>query len=105
MTKYECNMCRSQPGLKCSRGHQLLLFSFIRTCTHQRSNTVTPHAYTLSPLGLWALAFLRCAQAAAGYHELLDSGTINPGQVTVILLTSTGVKATPGMAMLLGIDL
>jgi threonine synthase len=43
-----------------------------------------------------------CAQAAAAYTKLLARGVIKPEETTVIVLTSTGVKATPmisGMVM------
>ena len=46
-----------------------------------------------------------CAQAAAAYHELLGRGEIGAGEVTVIVLTSTGVKATPAIAQMLGVEL
>ena len=46
-----------------------------------------------------------CAQAAAAYHELLDAGTITPEQCTVVVLTGTGVKATPRVAEILGVSL
>ncbi len=43
-----------------------------------------------------------CAQAVAAHGRLLDSGAINAEQVTVIVLTGTGLKATPRIAELLG---
>ncbi|EOD09210.1 hypothetical protein EMIHUDRAFT_216540 [Emiliania huxleyi CCMP1516] len=46
-----------------------------------------------------------CAQAAAAYHELLASGAIQPAEVTVVVLTGTGVKATPRVAEILGVEL
>ena len=42
-----------------------------------------------------------CAQAAAGYHKLLASGAISVGDITVVILTATGIKATPLIAELL----
>jgi threonine synthase len=45
-----------------------------------------------------------CAQAAAAFAKLLHSGTITPGETTVIVLTGTGLKATPRFAELLGIE-
>ena len=42
-----------------------------------------------------------CAQAAAGYNKLLASGAIRAGEVTVVILTATGAKATPLIAKLL----
>lgn len=44
-------------------------------------------------------------QAAAAYHELLNAGTIDADDVTVIILTSTGVKATPSVATMVGTEL
>ena len=46
-----------------------------------------------------------CAQAAAAYHELLASGAIDKSQTTVVVLTSTGIKATPRLASLIGVHL
>ena len=43
-----------------------------------------------------------CVQAAAAYEDLLRSGQIQKGQTTVIVLTSTGIKATPAIATLVG---
>ena len=36
-----------------------------------------------------------CAQAAAAFAKLLRSGTIAPEETTVVVLTGTGLKATP----------
>ncbi len=46
-----------------------------------------------------------CAQAASAYGKLLASGAIGPDEVTVLVLTGTGLKATPRIAELLGMDL
>jgi len=46
-----------------------------------------------------------CAQASAAYAKLLASGAIAPGDTTVLVLTGTGLKATPRIAELLGIEL
>ena len=46
-----------------------------------------------------------CAQAAAAYRKLLTSGAIGPQDVTVLVLTGTGLKATPRIAELLGVTL
>ncbi len=46
-----------------------------------------------------------CAQAVAAFARLLDSGAITPAQVTVIVLTGTGLKTTPRVAELLGMTL
>ncbi len=57
----------------------------------------------LARLGLYTEP--TCAQAGAAYRELLSSGEIKPDETTVIVLTSTGVKATPALAGMLGVDL
>lgn len=44
-----------------------------------------------------------CAQAAAAFRLLLEEGTIGPGETTVLVLTGTGLKATPRIAELLGV--
>jgi threonine synthase len=46
-----------------------------------------------------------CAQAAAAFEKLLQTGTITPEQTTVLVMTGTGIKATPSIAGLLGISL
>lgn len=46
-----------------------------------------------------------CAQAAAAFAKLLETGTIRPEQTTVLVMTGTGLKATPRIAGLLGIAL
>lgn len=46
-----------------------------------------------------------CAQVSAAFKKLLDSGAIGPDQVTVLVLTGTGLKATPRIAELLGVAL
>jgi threonine synthase len=46
-----------------------------------------------------------CAQAAAAFAKLLETGTITPAQTTVLVMTGTGLKATPKIAELLGITL
>ncbi len=43
-----------------------------------------------------------CAQASAAYGKLLAKGKIKPDDVTVVVLTGTGLKATPRIAELLG---
>jgi threonine synthase len=45
------------------------------------------------------------AQSAAAFARLLQSGAITPDQTTVLVLTGTGLKATPRIAELLGITL
>ena len=56
----------------------------------------------LADLGLYTEP--TCAGAAAAYKSLVAAGDIQPEETTVIVLTSTGVKATPGIAKLLGMD-
>jgi threonine synthase len=46
-----------------------------------------------------------CAQVAAAFAKLLETGTITPEQTTVLVMTGTGLKATPRIAELLGIAL
>ena len=43
------------------------------------------------------------AQAAAAFGKLLDAGAIGPEQTTVLVLTGTGLKATPRIAEMLGV--
>jgi threonine synthase len=45
------------------------------------------------------------AQVAAAFGKLLGSGAISPEQTTVLVLTGSGLKATPRIAELLGITL
>ncbi|HBK06938.1 MAG TPA: pyridoxal-5'-phosphate-dependent protein subunit beta [Acetobacteraceae bacterium] len=45
------------------------------------------------------------AQAAAAFGKLLETGTITPDQTTVLVMTGTGIKATPLIAQLLGVAL
>ena len=45
------------------------------------------------------------AQAAAAFGKLLAAATITPEQTTVLVLTGSGLKATPRIAELLGIAL
>jgi threonine synthase len=46
-----------------------------------------------------------CAQAAVAFGKLLETGTITPEQTTVLIMTGTGLKATPRIAELMGITL
>ncbi|WP_428488137.1 threonine synthase [Rhodopila sp.] len=46
-----------------------------------------------------------CAQAAAAFAKLLETGTVTAEQTTVLVMTGTGLKATPRIAELLGIVL
>ena len=45
-----------------------------------------------------------CAQAAAAFARLLEAGTIRADETTVVVLTGTGLKSTPRIAELLGVD-
>ena len=45
------------------------------------------------------------AQALAAHRRLLASGAISPEQTTVLVLTGSGLKATPRMAEMLGVSL
>src|SRR5271166_4129662 len=45
------------------------------------------------------------AQAAAAFGKLLQTGTITPDQATVLVMTGTGLKATPRIAELPGVAL
>jgi threonine synthase len=45
------------------------------------------------------------AQAAAAFGKLLETGTITPEQTTVLVMTGSGLKATPRIAELMGIML
>jgi len=44
-----------------------------------------------------------CAQAAAAYSKLVAAGTIAARETTVVVLTGTGLKATPRYAELMGV--
>jgi threonine synthase len=46
-----------------------------------------------------------CASAAAALAKLSESGTIGAEQTTVLVLTGTGLKATPRIAELMGMTL
>jgi threonine synthase len=45
------------------------------------------------------------AQAAAAFRKLRAAGAITPEQTTVLVLTGSGLKATPRIAELLGVEL
>jgi threonine synthase len=45
------------------------------------------------------------AQVAAAFGKLLEAGTVTPEQTTVLVLTGSGLKATPRIAELLGVKL
>ncbi|MCP5152717.1 MAG: pyridoxal-phosphate dependent enzyme [Ectothiorhodospiraceae bacterium] len=46
-----------------------------------------------------------CAQAAAALGHLVADGVIRPTETTVLVMTGTGLKATPRIAELLGVEL
>jgi threonine synthase len=46
-----------------------------------------------------------CAQAAAAHRALVQAGVFGPEEIVVIVLTGTGLKATPRYAEMLGIAL
>jgi threonine synthase len=46
-----------------------------------------------------------CAQAAAAFGKLLAAGRIGAGETSVVVLTGTGLKATPRYAEMLGVAL
>jgi threonine synthase len=46
-----------------------------------------------------------CAQAEAAFRRLLEAGAIHPNERTVLVLTGTGLKATPRFAELLAVQL
>lgn len=46
-----------------------------------------------------------CAQASAAYSKLLAAGSIAQDDLTVLVLTGTGLKATPRIAEVLGVTL
>jgi threonine synthase len=57
--------------------------------------------FDLARLGLYVEP--TCAQVVPAFAKLLDSGAITPEQRTVLVLTGSGLKATPRIADLLGI--
>ncbi|MDT7953660.1 MAG: pyridoxal-phosphate dependent enzyme [Acetobacteraceae bacterium] len=62
-------------------------------------------AATLELAGMGVYVEPTCAQALAGYARLLAAGSIAPDDVTVLVLTGTGLKATPRIAEILGAPL
>ena len=71
----------------------------------------SPLLQAATPIPFHALAALAaaglyteptCAQAAAAYEELVAAGQIKREETTVVVLTSTGVKATPAVAKVIG---
>jgi threonine synthase len=60
---------------------------------------------TLDLAGVGVYVEPTAAQVAAAFAKLLGSGAVTPDQVTVLVLTGTGLKATPRIAELLGLSL
>ncbi len=60
---------------------------------------------TLDLAGMGVYVEPTSAQAAAALGKLLASGAIGPEQTTVLVLTGSGLKATPRIAELLGVVL
>lgn len=54
---------------------------------------------TLAGMGVYVEP--TAAQPLAAFRRLLEAGTISPGQTTVLVLTGSGLKATPRIAELL----
>ena len=57
----------------------------------------------LAAMGIYAEP--TSAQSAAALAKLLESGAITPEQTTVLVLTGSGLKATPRIAELMGVTL
>jgi threonine synthase len=64
---------------------------------------ITDAALDLAAMGVYVEP--TSAQVAAAFGKLLESGAITPEQTTVLVLTGTGLKATPRIADMLGIAL
>ena len=60
---------------------------------------------TLMLAGMGSYVEPTAAQPAAAFAKLLAAGTIASGETTVLVLTGSGLKATPRIAELLGISL
>ena len=59
--------------------------------------------FDLARIGLYVEP--TAAQAAAAFGKLLSAGTITADQTTVVVLTGSGLKATPRIAELMGVTL
>jgi threonine synthase len=62
-------------------------------------------AATLALAGIGLYVEPTCAQVSVALEKLLASGAITPEQTTVLVLTGSGLKATPRIADLLGVAL
>ena len=60
---------------------------------------------TLTLAGMGFYVEPTCALAAAAFGLLLDAGRITPNETSVVVLTGTGIKATPRIAELLGVQI
>jgi threonine synthase len=70
--------------------------------------TLAEHEIAKSALGLARLGLYvepTAAQVAAAFGKLLETGTVTPEQTTVLVLTGSGLKATPRIAEILGVAL
>jgi threonine synthase len=93
-----------------SIAHPVRLLEVLGTLRETRGGAVT---LTEAEIGDATLDLARigiyveptCAQAAAAFGKLLETGTITPEQTTVLMMTGTGLKATPRIAELLGVIL
>jgi threonine synthase len=90
--------------------HPIRLREVLGTLRQTRGGAIS---LTEAEIGAATLALARigvyveptCAQAAAAFEKLLATGTITADQTTVLVMTGTGLKATPRIAELLGISL
>ena len=64
---------------------------------------IAASVFDLARLGLYVEP--SAAQVAAAFARLLASGAIHPNETTVLVLTGSGLKATPRIAELLGVAL
>lgn len=62
---------------------------------------ITDATFDLARMGIYVEP--TSAQAAAALRRLLAAGTITPDQTTVLVLTGSGLKATPRIAEMMGI--
>ena len=62
-------------------------------------NEIIEASLTLAKQGLYVEP--TCAHAAAGFNKLIANGTLDDSEVTVVILTGTGLKTTPFYASVL----
>jgi threonine synthase len=60
---------------------------------------ITRATFDLAHIGVYVEP--TAAQPAAAFHKLLEAGTITAAQTTVLVLTGSGLKATPRIGELL----